>query len=417
MAVYKMKNSIQPYAWGSSTAIPELLGYENPGNKPMAELWMGAHPKAPSVILKDDNIQQKLDDYISSASDRVLGKRISEQFGRRLPFLFKVLAAGSPLSIQSHPNLKQAAAGFRRENEAGIPLDAFNRNYKDDNHKPEIICALTEYSAMRGFRPAGEIAAAFRRIMIPELEASISMLETVSAAPAVSGAASVDNAAASAVKIFFTELMSLKDEARERLLSLAVKAAESGLLPESKWILDFAGLYPGDTGIVSPLYLNVVVLKPGEAMYLPAGELHAYLHGLGMELMANSDNVLRGGLTPKYIDVQELISTLTFSTGRPEILHPVKLNEHESAYITEAPEFILTRIDLDGFYEISGHTYGPEMPSVFICLEGKAEIKDGSGGSIQITRGETAFSEHGTSLNLNGKGLFYRASVPAKETV
>ncbi len=416
MAVYKTKNSIQPYAWGSSTAIPELLGYENPGNEPMAELWMGAHPKAPSVILKDDNTQQQLNDYISAASDRVLGKRISEQFGRRLPFLFKVLAAGSPLSIQSHPNLKQAADGFRRENEAGIPLDAFNRNYKDDNHKPEIICALTEYSAMRGFRPAGEIASAFRKIMIPELEASVSALETVAAAPAVSGAASVDSAAASAVRIFFSELMSLKDEARERLLSLAMKAAEAGLLPESKWILDFAGLYPGDTGIVSPLYLNVVVLQPGEAMYLPAGELHAYLHGLGMELMANSDNVLRGGLTPKYIDVQELISTLTFSTGRPEILHPVKLNEYESAYITEAPEFILTRIDLDGLYEIPGQIYGPEMPSVFICLKGKAEIKDGAGRSITLSRGETAFSEHGTSLSLNGNGLFYRASVPAKET-
>ena len=393
MAVFKLENTIQNYAWGSRTAMPGLLGYENPDNEPMAELWMGAHPKAPSLLVKEDGTEVELNRYIENSPDQILGRKLNRTFAGRLPFLFKVLAAGSPLSIQAHPNLEQAAEGFRRENEAGIAPDAFNRNYKDNNHKPEIICALTEYHAMRGFRAPGEIAVNFRKILIPELDAALTALESVAASPAGGSGDSLKAAASSAIKVFFTELMRLPEGAKQSLIDKAVDAADSGTVPEGNWIKRFSGLYPGDVGIVSPLYLNVVVLKPGEAMFLPAGELHAYLEGLGMELMANSDNVLRGGLTPKHVDVPELLSTLTFSSGKPGKLTPVLISDAESAYMTDAPEFFLSRIELNGSYKLPETAYGPELPSIFICLEGTAQLRDSSdGGSVvSLSRGRTAF--------------------------
>ena len=270
---------------------------------------------------------------------------------------------------------------------------------------------------MRGFRPAAEISANFRKIMIPELEASVSALEAAAASP--SGAtASIDAAISAALKNFFIELMQLEEIARKKLLENAAKAisADSRVLPGARWITLFAELYPGDIGIVSPLYLNIVTLQPGEAMFLPAGELHAYLEGLGMELMANSDNVLRGGLTPKHVDLPELLSTLTFAPSRPEILSPVKITEHESAYITPAPEFYLSKIEIDGEYKLPDKAYGPQLPSIFICLEGSVEISDSSAksvGSVEISSGETAFASFGSMLTLSGRGLLYRASVPA----
>ncbi|MDC7227430.1 MAG: mannose-6-phosphate isomerase, class I [Spirochaetales bacterium] len=416
MAVYKLTNQILKYAWGSKTLMPELLGYDNSENEPMAELWMGAHPKASSdVHMQNGDIP--LDEMISKSPETVLGGRISNGFSGRLPFLFKVLAAGSPLSIQAHPTLDEAAAGWARENEAGIALDAFNRNYKDDNHKPEIICALSEYHAMRGFRQAGVIAANFRKIMIPELDAAVSALEAASASPA-GDESSVSAAVSAALKNFFTVIMQLSDIDRTALVGKALEKAENEELPDSRWIKRFAELYPGDIGIVSPLYLNIVTLQPGEAMYLPAGELHAYLEGIGMELMANSDNVLRGGLTPKHVDVPELLSTLNFNPTKPEILNPVKLNNAESAYITPAPEFYLSKIDLSGGYELPVESYGPEPPSIFICTEGSAIIEDStSDSSVEIMQGETAFASFGSRMKLQGRAVIYRASVPAAGVV
>ena len=396
MAVYKLKNRIQKYAWGSVSAIPELLGYSNPDNEPLAELWMGAHPKSPSVIIGPGGKEIALNEYIDADAEKVLGEGSAKRFNGRLPYLFKVLAAGSPLSIQAHPSLEQAREGYRRENEAGIAIDAYNRNYKDDNHKPEIICALSEYHAMRGFRHPDAIIENFRKIMIPELEPAINALES-----------------SSGLKVFFTGLMRLGAASRASLIKNALKAGEN--LPDFRWIKRFSELYPGDTGILSPLYLNVVTLKPGEAMYLAAGELHAYLEGTGIELMANSDNVLRGGLTPKYVDVDELLSTLNFTSCEPEILTPVKISGMEYAYAADVPEFYLSRIELaDGQYVLP-NDYGPELPSVFICLEGEIEISDTAGqegSSVTVARGDAAFADFGSSLTLKGRGLLYRASVP-----
>jgi len=399
--------------------MSDLLGYDNPENEPMAELWMGAHPKSPSAAVDGSGQEILLNELISSSPNETVGAETAAGFGGRLPFLFKVLAAGSPLSIQAHPNLQQAREGFARENAAGIELDAFNRNYKDDNHKPEIICALTEYHAMRGFRPAAEIAVNFRKIMIPELEAVVTVLEASAAIPSGGSRDSAAVGVSAALKAFFTELMQLSAAAMTALIGNALEASErDSNFPGARWIMRLSELYPGDIGIVSPLYLNLVTLQPGEAMYLPAGVLHAYLEGLGMELMANSDNVLRGGLTPKHVDVPELLSTLSFSPGKPEILNPVKISNYESAYFTEAPEFYLSKVELvGGTYELPLDNYGPKLPSIFICVEGEIGINDrGQNGSenISIQRGETAFASFGSRLSLSGRGVLYRASVPEK---
>ncbi len=401
MAVFKMKNRIQNYAWGSTTAIPELLGFENDEKKTMAELWMGAHPKAPSIAVGSDGDETGLDRLISESPVDFLGPEAAERFEGRLPYLFKVLAAGTPLSIQAHPNREQARAGFNRENDAGIALDAFERNYKDDNHKPEIICALSEYHAMRGFRPIAEIVSNFRKIAIPDIEEAVALLEA-------------DSDIKTALQTFFTMLMKLSDASRLKLISNALTLCNDNdvKLPGSRWIRRLSELYPGDIGIVSPLYLNVVTLQPGEAMYLPAGVLHAYLEGSGIELMANSDNVLRGGLTPKHVDVSELLATLDFRPGKPEILRPEKISEYESAYKTEAREFYLSRIELNGnSYSIPKQVYGPGFPSILICLEGCIDITDGN-RIVSMKRGETVFVSFGSRPTLNGTGILFRASVP-----
>ena len=403
MAVYKLKNKIQNYAWGSTSSMPDLFGFSNPENTPMAELWMGAHPKSPSVVIERGGREIPLDKFIEKNPEEILGAEVCSGFGGRLPFLFKVLAAGSPLSIQAHPNLEQAAEGFQRENEAGIAFDAFNRNYKDDNHKPEIICALTEYHAMRGFRKSADIAAGFRKIIIPELEKAVQILDS--------------EPGDAALGKFFTELMHLEVNQKSLLVENALNACGKGIFSgvEERWIKRFSDLYPEDIGIVSPLYLNVVTLHPGEAMYLPAGVLHAYLEGTGMELMANSDNVLRGGLTPKHIDVPELMKTLNFVSDDPEILNPEKITEYEYEYRTPAAEFCLTRIELnEDVYKLPVDNYGPRLPSIFFCREGSAEVS-GENGAVSIKPGEAVLAVSDDSLELSGRAILFRASVPAAE--
>ena len=400
MALYKLDNTIQDYAWGSKTAILQLLGFENRDDKPLAELWMGAHPKAPSLLCLENGEKESLGSLILESPEDVLGNEAVMTFGNRLPYLFKVLAAGSPLSIQAHPNLEQARTGFERENGEGIPLDAFNRSYKDNNHKPEIICALTEFHAMRGFKPTAEISAAFKKIAVPEIREAVSRLDRE---PDIKDS----------LKNFFSVLMQLEETAAAELISNAIDAAAE--FDEGVWIKRFAELYPGDIGILSPLYLNIVTLKPGQAMFLPAGELHAYLQGTGIELMANSDNVLRGGLTPKYVDVPELISTLTFESGEPEILLPRPVNAAESVYDTAASEFCLSVIELNDTYRPETGEKLPMLPSILICMEGSAEINDETAvqsARLAIGRGESLFITAESIPVLKGQGRFYRASLP-----
>ncbi|MDC7126082.1 MAG: mannose-6-phosphate isomerase, class I [Spirochaetales bacterium] len=402
MAIFKTSNTIQKYAWGSALLIPEYLDFENPEKEPMAELWMGAHPKAPSNIILSNGEKKRVDFYLNENPEKTLGAETVKKIGNNLPYLFKVLAADSPLSIQAHPNLNQAAEGFKRENDEGVPLTAFNRNYKDSNHKPELICALSSFKAMRGFRSLSQIEEDFSKIAIPELKNSIEELKN-------NNSAVLEN--------FFRTLMNLKDEQRKNLIENALSLCErdgfSGL--QKEWMKRFSEIYPDDIGIISPLYLNIVTLNPGEAMYLSSGELHAYLEGIGIEIMANSDNVLRGGLTPKYIDVKELLSVLNFHSVEPEILKPEAVNKYESVYKTEAKEFILSKIKLDKeSYKLAESSNISKLPSMFICLEGEVELNDMSeeGSVVTLKKGEAAFADFSANLYIEGAGLLYRAAVP-----
>ena len=277
-----LKNTIQEYAWGSRSAIPELLGQSVPADKPQAELWMGAHPKAPSQVFFD-GIWRSLPEVIQESPEETLGQKVAARFSNELPFLFKVLAAAKPLSIQAHPNKEQAWQGFARENELGIPFDAPHRNYRDDNHKPEIICALTPFWALNGFRRIEETLSLLEEAKIAGLAEIVSFLRS--------------HSNRDGLKKFFNHLMTMDSGKQGKIVEQAVNFAEKQTpeKPSWTWMIKLNEAYPGDIGVLSPLFLNLVRLEPQQAMYLPAGELHGYLEGVGIELMANSDNVLRGG--------------------------------------------------------------------------------------------------------------------------
>ncbi|MGL5504448.1 MAG: mannose-6-phosphate isomerase, class I, partial [Aeromonas veronii] len=287
-----MQNPIQGYDWGSHDSLTTLFGIPNPQGKPQAELWMGAHPNGCSEVTLAGSVQ-KLSSVIDRAPAAALGEATFARFGS-LPFLFKVLCAEKALSIQVHPSKAQAEAGFAKEEAAGIDIKASNRNYKDPNHKPELVFALTPYQAMNGFRAIPAILALFERV-------NLAAIADLTAALAAS-----QNEAG--LQHFFHQLLVLegarKDEALEGLLAYAAAHQDEETFA---LITSLAAQYPGDVGLFSPLLLNVVTLEPGQAMFLDACTPHAYVRGTGLEIMANSDNVLRAGLTPKYIDVAELL--------------------------------------------------------------------------------------------------------------
>ena len=394
-----LKNVVQEYAWGSFTAIPELLGNDAPASAPQAELWMGAHPKAPSMV-KYDGVWHSLLELISKNPKNILGEKVAERFDDRLPYLFKVLAASKPLSIQAHPSRVQAIEGFERENRLKIPLDAFHRNYKDDNHKPECICALTDFWALNGFRKISDILSLMERIRTPGLKPVLDLLR--------------EQPDSMGLKNFFQAIMTLDEDLKEEILAEAVKNVQNFADhdPAYQWMIDLYKQYPDDIGVFSPILLNLICLKPGEAMFLPAGELHAYLEGVGIELMANSDNVLRGGLTPKNIDVQELLSVLNFEEREINILFAGEIEECERGYEGLAEEFFLSVISVEK--GCSYHSAGQRSVEIILCTEGRAAITD-------LGKNEKIFVERGKSMVIpsvvekyciEGNATFYKASVP-----
>jgi len=394
-----LKNSMQEYAWGSRTAIPELLGQSVPADKPQAELWMGAHPKAPSQVLAD-GLWRSLPEVIEESPEETLGREVAARFSNKLPFLFKVLAAAKPLSIQAHPNKEQAGQGFARENELGIPLDAGHRNYRDDNHKPEIICALTPFWALNGFRKIEETLSLLEEARVLGLAEIVSFLRSH---PDRDG-----------LKKFFNHLMTTDSGKQRKIVEQAVNYAENRTHEEPvwTWMIKLNEEYPGDMGVLSPIFLNLVRLEPQQAMYLPAGELHGYLEGVGIELMANSDNVLRGGLTPKHIDVQELLVVLNFADGEVNILSPENLTLGEAIYSTEAEEFVLSVIRINKAAPLSS----PRDRSVemMMCTEGEVSVTDLSTGDItRLTRGISIIVPAAVEqYSIEGDGIMYKAAVP-----
>src|SRR5262245_13470128 len=392
--IHRLTNPVQRYAWGSRTAIPELLGKPAPADEPWAELWMGAHPVATSYVEGRDG-GEPLDRFIARDPDAVLGPAAAARFAGRLPFLFKVLAAAEPLSIQAHPTLAQARAGFDRENRAGVALDAPHRCYRDANHKPELICALTPFYALNRFREPAEIADRFAALREPILEAAVAALRN-----------RLDRAG---LARFFETLWTLPEPARRSAIASGVEwARRSGRSdPAARWVSALAGRYPGDIGVLSPLLLHVVELAPGEAMFLAAGELHSYLEGPAVHLMANSDNVLPGGLTPKHVDVPELLRTLEFRAGPVERLHPQAVAPGEGRYETPAEEFALGVLEVrpDRAYRAPR----TRCIEIVLCTAGRGRLV--GAGIHDVARGDCfVIPAAAQSYSLEGELTIYRAS-------
>jgi mannose-6-phosphate isomerase len=399
-AAYFLDNPVMPYAWGSFTALADLLGQPRPSAEPQAELWLGAHPKAPSQAACEGG-SRALNDLIAEAPDQMLGAAVATAHGGRLPFLLKVLAAREPLSIQAHPSLAQAREGFARENRKGIALDAPQRNYRDDNHKPELICALTPFWALCGFRPPDQIARLLLKACGDSLESLIAELQSSSSE--------------ASLKDFLKGLLSLSASRRNLVLEETVSFCLTTLEDAAhwRWIPRLAQAYPGDIGALAPLFLNLVCLQPGEALFLPAGELHAYLEGTGIEIMANSDNVLRGGLTPKHVDLPELLAVLNFAPYPLKVVTARDIAAGVAAFDAYCPEFQLHMLfpsQNGGAIELT--TRGPE---ILLCTAGDLEIKTGaSEAKLNVKKGAGVFIPAATpSYRISGEGCVYRASVPA----
>ncbi|MBZ6390304.1 MAG: mannose-6-phosphate isomerase [Pantoea dispersa] len=365
----KLNNSLQNYAWGSKTALTELYGIENPQGLPMAELWMGAHPKSPSTV-EVNGITRSLRDVINDDQVATLGAAVAQRFGE-LPFLFKVLCADQPLSIQVHPSKTAAEAGFARENASGIPLSAAERNYKDANHKPELVYALTPFQAMNGFRELPEI---------------VSLLEPVAGAhPQI--AHFLENASEAALAKLFATLLSLKDESKTRALGVLKSALNAREGEPWQTIKTIASDYPDDNGLFSPLLLNVITLQPGEAMFLFAETPHAYLKGVALEVMANSDNVLRAGLTPKFIDIPELLANLKFEAKPAATLLTQPQTQGDSLIFPIPVEDFAFAIHT---LSATPQTLAQHSAALLFCIEGQAVIEK-AGQQLVLQPGESCF--------------------------
>ncbi|MGA9262802.1 MAG: mannose-6-phosphate isomerase, class I [Desulfobacterales bacterium] len=394
-----LKNTIQPYAWGSHTAIAELLGTRPEPDFPQAELWMGAHPKAPSLVAVDAE-WVSLEEHIERYPQEMLGRRTADMFHNKLPFLFKVLAAAQPLSLQAHPSITQARQGFERENAQGIPLDAPQRNYRDANHKPECICALTPFWALHGFRKIPEILALGSRLGLAVFE---DLLKVLRNRPDAKG-----------LRSFFQALMTLSPAKRALLTEQAAKIALTFASndPVYRWMGELGKAYPGDIGVFGPILLNLILLQPGQALYLPAAELHAYLEGTGIELMANSDNVLRGGLTPKHVDIAELLRVLNFEERTAHVLTPRSTAGGEHVYECPAREFVLSTITV-----VSKTTYfSPTVRGIeiLLCTAGSGKITDqGTGEEVALPKGRAVLVPAAVrGYVLEGEAVVFKAAVP-----
>jgi len=396
--VLLLANPIQNYAWGSHTLLAQLLG-RPPAELPEAELWIGAHPRAPSRAPGGRSLLE----LIAADPAGMLGPAVQRRFGARLPFLLKVLAVESPLSLQAHPNLEQARAGYAREQAAGIALDAHERTYKDDNHKPELLCALSRFETLSGFRAPLDTAQLFSELGLADL-ALVTALRSGQPEP---------------LRVAFSDLMTLAPEARARLSAEVVARSERASHAASPfqgsfaWAARLGRAYPGDIGAVASLLLNHLVLEPLEAVYLEAGRLHAYLSGTGVEIMANSDNVLRGGLTPKHIDVAELSRVLRFDAPPVSITRTRRRSEVELAYETDACEFCLSRLDLEPQHPIRLDVQGPEL---LLCVSGQLSVLPtlDAQGAGSLSQGQACFLPASAgSVRLEGGARVFRAGVGA----
>ncbi|HAK5454862.1 TPA: mannose-6-phosphate isomerase [Salmonella enterica] len=384
----KLINSVQNYAWGSKTALTELYGIANPQQQPMAELWMGAHPKSSSRIITANGETVSLRDVIEKNKTAMLGEAVANRFGE-LPFLFKVLCAAQPLSIQVHPNKRNSEIGFAKENAAGIPMDAAERNYKDPNHKPELVFALTPFLAMNAFREFSDI---------------VSLLQPVAGAhSAIAHFLQAPNA--ERLSQLFASLLNMQGEEKSRALAVLKAALNSQQGEPWQTIRVISEYYPDDSGLFSPLLLNVVKLNPGEAMFLFAETPHAYLQGVALEVMANSDNVLRAGLTPKYIDIPELVANVKFEPKpASELLTAPVKSGAELDFPIPVDDFAFSLHDLT----LQETSIGQHSAAILFCVEGEAVLRKDE-QRLVLKPGESAFIGADESpVNASGTGRLAR---------
>ncbi len=380
MTVELLRNAVRPYAWGSRTAIPELLGRPVPAPHPEAELWMGAHPGDPSHVVGPDGAERSLLELVDADPVGQLGERCAKRWGGRLPFLLKILAAEEPLSMQAHPSAAQAAEGHAREEALGIPRDAPNRNYPDPTAKPELVCALTEFHALAGFRPPDRTVKLLKAIETPGLAKYTGLIE---AQPDPSG-----------LRALFTTWITLPQASLDSLLpevldSCVRHVQEHGeFAVECRTILELGEAHPRDAGVLAALLLNRLTLRAGEAIYLPAGNLHLYLHGTAVEILANSDNILRCGLTPKHVDVPELLRVVDFACGEM----PVQCGSGDrmAVYGTDAPEFELSRVEWASGEddEIMVDCSGPQ---ILLCTAGELLVMADDGEQVSLRCGQSVW--------------------------
>ncbi len=394
--IARLSNPVMGYDWGSRTALAELLGRQSPSLQPEAELWMGAHPRSPSRI--DGEQGPTLLDLIAGAPGEILGSRVQRRF-RELPFVLKVLAVERPLSLQAHPDAPSARRGFERENAAGIRLDARERSFSDPHHKPELLCALRPFSALCGFRrPAG-------------IDADLARLGHGEASPLRRALARGPES--ERLRAFLSGLLHMESGRREELVQQTVRRAaeRAGGDAALGWLLRLQQEHPGDPGVLAPLFLNLVRLQPGEAFYMGPGELHCYLEGLGVEIMASSDNVLRGGLTHKHVAVDGLLELLEFRPWRGEIRGP-RPGPVGEVYTTPAQEFELSRLRLEAGTPLC--VPEPRGVEILLCTEGQARLSGEAGAAaLELLRGQSCLVPAAVgSYRIRGEGTLYRASVP-----
>ena len=368
---------IQHYAWGSRQAIAELQGRVAPTDQPEAELWMGAHPSSPSGLERGVR-HTTLDQVIAADPARELGARCAAQFDGRLPFLLKVLAPDKALSVQVHPDRAQAQAGYQAEQEQGIPRGDRSRNYVDDWPKPELLCAVTRFEVLAGFRGVPDTLSLLDELAAPALAPVAGLLRAQDASAGRAGALA-----------WTLSRPPGERETRQDEVLTACRRVAAGPGPHAAAcaaVLEIAADHPGDPGVVAALLLNYQVLEPDEALFMAAGGLHAYLKGVGVELLANSDNVLRAGLTGKHIDVPELLRIVDPAVAVP-VVRPRRVADGVFAYDAPVQEFRLYRMNLTG----SVSTLPDEGPRIALCITGTAMLRSAAGDTAKLARGESCF--------------------------
>ena len=405
-------NTPRDYAWGSHRAIAEFLG-RPPSGGPQAELWLGAHAGSPARIVDAASVgHDDLAAWIAADPERALGQRMAAE-GARLPFLLKLLAAGEPLSLQAHPTPEQARAGFAREEAEGIPVGAYDRNYRDPFHKPELIVALSEtFDALSGFRPLDEVHGILE--VLREADAASDTPEP-GALDLLGDRLAGDDPLRDSVEWLLRDGRGGDTGEATWLIERVTALAGSEIARRSSFALSFetvgalAGVYPGDPGVVISLLLNRVRLHRGEALYLAAGNIHAYLDGLGIELMAASDNVLRGGLTPKHIDVTELLDVLDFTPIAPPRLAPLDVAPGVTAFRPDVPDFVLYR----GHPGADAARVAIDGPAIVLAEGGSLHLA-GALGEAELARGETVYvTPEERELVITGGGIAWVATTGA----